>query len=520
MARIAAKTAMAFLIFALPQLALGAPECRDFQKRALLAEASKAEPSFDLNCSVKLDADTHVITKTVRIHGKEASGVTLDCGGSSIKPAFGQAAVEIYSDEADGGHWSRPENVRVTNCRITGSGAADAVKVWGGSAFESSHSLGHTQRMQAAAPRNIIFSGVTITAAGGIPLYVFPGVTYLSLLRSEINGEGEAVAIYLDAETAHNTIRDNYIHLASAGREQLAIDGSAHNLIVNNRFSGLNTGGIYLYRNCGEDGIVRHQTPSHNQIINNVFYYKTYSGGNPSVWVASRNRRHDDSFCGKDDDFPFGSGARDQDDAHFNVIAQNQIYRLPVTKMIRVSDAPNYLFENRTVQTAERRFAGCYVGEGPSGTFIHNGENVAKRSGDSSGTRYSCRNGALLSAENLRARKLRFQCAKSGGNGGCSLAFACPDSGKLIGIKLGCNLELADLPASDVGAMAWDHAKVFRESDKVSDGQCGLRPGISIRSGAASLAPLLGTASGFTAFCSERDKNGGDCIVRGEALCL
>ena len=516
---ITAKSAAALLICALPQLAHSAQDCGEAQRLDLLETAASDRSAVELQCSIRLEKNSPPITKTIRIHGKEASGVTLDCGGSSIQPRFGQAAVEIYSDKESGGQWSRPENVTVRNCRITGNGNANVIKVWGGSASESSHHLGHTARMQAAAPRNIVFSGITVTAAGGIPLYVYPGVTYLSLLHSEISGSGSAVGIYLDAESGHNTIRDSYIHL-SAGREQLAIDGSAYNLIVNNRFSGLNTGGIYLYRNCGEDGIVRHQTPSHNRIINNIFYYKDYLGGKPSVWVASRNRKAGESFCDRDKDYPFGSGARDQDDAHFNVIAQNRIYRLPVSKMIRVSDSPNYLFENTTVQSAGRRAAGCYVGQELPQAFIHDGGEVVIRSGESGGTRYSCHDGAVSAAANLPARKILFQCAKSDSDSGCSTAFACPGGAKVIGLRLGCNLELSDLPASSVSGLPWDAAKVFRSSDNVRDGQCGLRPGLSISSGNAGLAPLLGTAGGFTAFCSERDRNGGDCAVRGEALCL
>ena len=98
----------------------------------------------------------------------------------------------------------------------------------------------------------------------------------------------------------------------------LAVDGSSYNLIINNWFSGLNNGGIYLYRNCGEGGTVRHATPSYNQIINNVFYYDEYIGFNPSVFIGSRNGNR--SYCGDDGGYPFGSNSSDLDYARYNVV--------------------------------------------------------------------------------------------------------------------------------------------------------------------------------------------------------
>ena len=73
----------------------------------------------------------------------------------------------------------------------------------------------------------------------------------------------------------------------------LAVDASDYNKIIDNRFSALSNGGIYLYRNCGQDGIVRQTTPSHNTIVNNIFYYNKYNPfppfANPSVFMGARN---------------------------------------------------------------------------------------------------------------------------------------------------------------------------------------------------------------------------------------
>jgi hypothetical protein len=269
-----------------------ARECTADKVRELLAPASAAKPDMLLDCSVKLEAKTHTITKRIVLRGAAASGVTLDCGGSTIRPAASEGyAISVRSVKLADGSWSRPESVRITDCVVFG-----AIRIWGlgknGEADEvraSSRQPGHTERAQRAAPRQVHLARLTVISSKTTPLYFAPGVTASSLTRSELKGRAVSAAVYLDAESAHNTIRDNYIHVDSGRREQIAIDGSAFNKIIGNRLSSLSRGGIFLYRNCGEGGTVRHQPPRHNQIIGNIFYYDRYRGVVPAVWVASRN---------------------------------------------------------------------------------------------------------------------------------------------------------------------------------------------------------------------------------------
>jgi parallel beta-helix repeat protein len=147
--------------------------------------------------------------------------------------------------------------------------------------------------------------------------------------------------------------------MKSESREVLAVDGSANNLIANNYFSGLEHGGIYLYRNCGEKGTVRHQPPQNNRIINNYFYYDRYMGGNPSIFLASRNGNR--RYCGDDKGYPFGSSANDLDFATGNIVAQNQIGKLSVSKMIIQNATPNYILANESVGQKIDREPGCFV---------------------------------------------------------------------------------------------------------------------------------------------------------------
>jgi hypothetical protein len=75
-------------------------------------------------------------------------------------------------------------------------------------------------------------------------------VTYSKLINSEVKGISSRVGIYLDAESAYNTIENNSIHvdtdddevgetvpfLPDRGWPLIAIDGSTGNKIINNNF--------------------------------------------------------------------------------------------------------------------------------------------------------------------------------------------------------------------------------------------------------------------------------------------
>jgi hypothetical protein len=211
-------------------------------------------------------------------------------------------------------------DITIKHCKINGSirtiglgrnGEASGVK-------ESSIRSGHTARAQAAAPRNVALYDLTITGHGRIPLYLAPGTTSTSLVNSTINGRSDSVAIYLDAESANNTIRHNNINISGASREIIAIDGSANNQILANTISQAPNGGIYLYRNCGEGGTVRHQAPQRNLIAGNTID----NTGGYGIWLGSRNGGR--LYCSADDGYPFGSSKDNGDYADQNVVRHNE----------------------------------------------------------------------------------------------------------------------------------------------------------------------------------------------------
>lgn len=273
------------------------------------------------------------------LSGSSASGTVIDCGGGWYNE--GRPTELIIRSEETATGWDRPRDIVIRNCRMRGSirvmglgrnGEAEGVRL-------SSHSAGHTQRAQDAAPTGILISGVEIEAGHRIPLYIGPGVTGLTFEHSRITGWGASTAIYLDCESAGNVIAGNTLAMRAA-REVIAVDGSADNRIEGNRFENLAYGGIFLYRNCGEAGTVRHQTPHGNVIRNNWFDTRTLGWLYPAIHLGSRNGRR--VYCGQDAGHPFGSSVDDRDFADDNTIAGN-VFEPPTPRDIRDDGARNII---------------------------------------------------------------------------------------------------------------------------------------------------------------------------------
>lgn len=232
---------------------------------------------------------------------------TIDCKGG----AYNEGKVTELQILAD--------NVTIKRCKINGSirtigigrnGEAAGVKA-------SSTTPGHTARAQAAAPKGTVLYAVTITGHGRTPLYLAPGTTRLTMYDSTINGRSDSVALYLDAESGSNIIRNNTFALTSSNREVIALDGSADNQLLGNTIKNAKDGGIYLYRNCGEGGTVRHQAPQNNFIAGNTID----NTGGYGIWLGSRNGGR--LYCSDDKGFPFGSSKDDGDFANGNIVRGN-----------------------------------------------------------------------------------------------------------------------------------------------------------------------------------------------------
>ncbi len=290
-----------------------------------------------------------ILRRPVEIISPVYSPVVINLNGGSIDPSSSSGdIVKIHSLKNADGSWCQLSDVTLKNGTIDG-----AVRIWGlglngqsGDVPESSHTLGHTERAQAYAPTNITLDNLTIIGHGRIPLYISPGTTYVTVTNCHFTGTRSSTTIYLDAESAHNTFLNNVFDTTPTGtREVFAIDGSAHNLIKNNFFPSTPNGGIFIYRNCGEGGAVRHQEPRFNEIIENEFTYSNYTGYKPAIWLGSRNY-FPSSYCDLDSAYPFGSGLDDHDFARQNSIIRNNTTGRSQDQAIWDHDIDNVITEN------------------------------------------------------------------------------------------------------------------------------------------------------------------------------
>ncbi|RZJ18904.1 MAG: right-handed parallel beta-helix repeat-containing protein [Brevundimonas sp.] len=320
---------MLALLFALIAPDWSLPAARPCAAAELAELTTPSTEPYRLLCRAVLEPG-QTVRRRILIEGAEASGAGLDCRGGAVTvagpvPTTRTPTIAIWSRRVTAEHWSRPTDVVLRDCRITGS-----IRVWGMGADgsyddlrASSRTTDHVARTQAAAPSHVTLEGLELTGVGSIPLYAGPGVTRLSLTGSRLTGRSDATAIYLDAESADNRIVDNAFAVRTR-REQIAVDGSARNTVTGNRFVLNGQGGVFLYRNCGERGVIRHQTPSDNQITDNVF--TGAARWRPqTVVVGSREGRR--AYCGQDKGWPFGSSADDGDGATGNVVAPNEMGR-------------------------------------------------------------------------------------------------------------------------------------------------------------------------------------------------
>jgi parallel beta-helix repeat protein len=292
-------------------------------------------PSFLLKLLPKPKFEKHTL------EGSRENGRVIDLQGGWLNEGK-LIEMVIRSKDMEKG-WDVPERITIRNGRIRGS-----IRIYGlgvnGEATkvrESSHHEGHTARAQAAAPRAILLEDLQIEADHRIPLYLGPGVTGITVKNCTFTGWSASTTVYLDAESGGNRIEDCTFNVRS-GREVVAVDGSATNTIVGNRFLQASYGGIYLYRNCGEGGTVRHQAPQGNVIEDNFFNMKDLRLGSYGIWLGSRQGRR--SYCEDDAGYSFGSSIDNRDFADHNILRGN-IFKPACDRAIRDDGADNRILQ-------------------------------------------------------------------------------------------------------------------------------------------------------------------------------
>ncbi|MCF6239197.1 MAG: right-handed parallel beta-helix repeat-containing protein, partial [Candidatus Marinimicrobia bacterium] len=421
------------------------------EKREGLEQAFKDDfptpASKRITCNLVLQADDLIFMR-MRFVGPASSNVTVDCLGEGDERAqirnpvdtsvhkdknkdpimleFSPSNCGIEPLEQGGSRYidelgavksscDPVSNVKISNCRIRG-------RVWARSFKDDLFNLSnvradHVKRLRESAAQHVTFSNVQILGRYKGAVHFLPGVHHFTIEDSEILGGFLGITIHLPADGGWNVIKNNTItgqrktggwpgdHVGGK-REVISIDSSEHNRIVNNHISDMPYGGIYLYRNCGERGSIRHRIPQYNQIINNVFDYSVGAQNKPTIFVGSRDDKsikysfgvgvkrycHDDEgnngerFTGNDSPRAWdtetvrNSSESNSDWAQNNVIADNQLIQFNSTEIFnpfigiklssKAKKLDNYLIGNEAVSGRStedalniqaRRGAGCAV---------------------------------------------------------------------------------------------------------------------------------------------------------------
>lgn len=501
----------------------------------LVAPATAAAPSVVVTCDLTLTG-AEVITKRLIFQGAASSGVTLRCNGARLDGAAGTVnagkdMIEIRSRKVtDGGvtTWEPVEGVTIHGCDVTGS-----VRIWGmgtngqgADLLLPSRDAGYVDLVRGNAPRNILVDHVTIRGTGRNPFYVAPGVSGVTLRDSEITGTSAGGAIYLDAESTGNTFLRNRIHPVTQSRELVSIDASSHNRFLENWFSSLGNGGIYLYRNCGEGGVIRHTAPQHNVIVNNGFYYSQYAGSSPAVFIGSRNAVSGVSFCDADDGSPLGSSASDLDYARHNVVMQNQVRTRAVSDMIVIGAAlfdplanwPNSLGHNVTVAELLLPASGCFLPTRFDRDFLLHGDSVdAVEPATGACRTFTCAEGTLIAgAACTTSAPVAFSCQGTGLGGSCSGTASCPGAARLIAATAVCDLARSTLPGTaEVDAAPRGELAVPTAPDFLGSGECR----VGQTAGRSEHVIIRGSAGSSVSFGCSGQTLGSGCAVRGVLTC-
>ncbi|CAI8735370.1 right-handed parallel beta-helix repeat-containing protein [Pseudomonas sp. IT-P218] len=294
----------------------------------------------EVSGNVKLNAACTYF-QTVRI---VESNTHLDCNGATLE-GEGKRAVGIQID----GKKKLIENVTVENCRIQNF-KNRGVNITSGLRIKDFSA--DTDANYKLAPKKILIDHVAVLGSGRGGVYFDSYVTDSVLRNSTVEGSGK-VGVYLEQGTQriqilNNTIRNNGV---DGHREGLAIDSSAHNTVKGNHFISNAGGGVFIYKNCGENfssgkSALRWQSSDFNIVQDNTFRDERVG-----VWIASRQSK-DLSKWGCGDPSVDESGRFFADHANNNVVERNEFCN--TVTAVRVEGDNNIIVQNR-IDSASRR---------------------------------------------------------------------------------------------------------------------------------------------------------------------
>lgn len=265
-----------------------------------------------------------------------SSDTVLDCAGALLD---GQNLLETAI--SINGRGKKIRNVVVKNCRIENFNGrvlnvTSGVPKWS--------LLKDYKANYDVSPENIVIDNVqTVGGRGGV---YFDSYVQRSVLKNSIIREAGKVGVYLEQGSRNISVLNNKIlnNGTLTRREGLAIDSSAHNVVRGNVFEGNSAGGVFIYKNCGENfksgkSVLRWQSSDYNEIIENEFRHQPVG-----VWVASRQSRNLSKWgCG--DPAVDGSGNYYEDFANYNNIELNRFCDVEVP--VRLEGDNNVVSNNK-----------------------------------------------------------------------------------------------------------------------------------------------------------------------------
>lgn len=295
----------------------GAAECN---LPSSFSGSVRLESSCVYNASIVISTSNTVL---------DCSGATLD-GGGSLKTAI-----------LINGRGKKIRNITVRNCRLVGFVGRVINITSGVPKWSLSDDI---EKNYKVSPERIVIDNVSVTGGrGGV---YFDSYVADSILKNSVIRGADKVGVYLEQGSKGIGILYNKIikNGVSGRREGVAVDSSANNLVVGNIIDGNGAGGVFLYKNCGENfksgkSVLRWQSSDNNRVVGNIFRSQPVG-----VWIASRQSR-DLSRWGCGDPALDDKGRFYKDFANNNYVESNQFcgVRVPV----RVEGDNNYVARNK-----------------------------------------------------------------------------------------------------------------------------------------------------------------------------
>lgn len=278
------------------------------------------------------------------------SGTTLDCQGAIID---GQNKVRtglrIVSDGKTPLH-----DVTVKNCHFKNFKTSGVRIYWqGNDTLKLKYS---TEERYRLAPQRITLLNITAEDTAMSAVYVDDYVSDV-LIDGLTSRRAGGTGLYLEHHSRRTTVQNslfekNGFRQGRGIREGLAIDSSMDNVIRNNIFKGNAKGGVFLYKNCGEQfsagkSVLRTDYASRNLIEGNAFIDMPRG-----VWIASRQSRNLSKWdCG---DTPLDDSKTYYEDfARYNTVKANRF--CGVADPVVVEDNHNTVTDNR-YDKAQQKF--------------------------------------------------------------------------------------------------------------------------------------------------------------------